>query len=124
MTALPPIGPAVEFTCRARLPRDYYLRVLGNDYSIDPTVIGWMVDGRADLDAMTARCNGLLVATHRRTWSKALTITDPEYIGRLLGCEIRSSTSIPVTAMTMIWHAIWPTTMPASASTSPARRSM
>lgn len=80
MTALPPISPAVGFTHRARLPRDYYLRVLGNDYSIDPTVIGRMIDIHADLDTVTARCDGLLVATHRRAWSKALTITDPAHV--------------------------------------------
>nr|WP_040872031.1 IS21 family transposase [Nocardia exalbida] len=80
MTALPPISPAVGFSNRARLPRDYYLRVLGNDYSIDPTVIGRMIDVHADLDTVTARCDGLLVAAHRRAWSKGLTITDPAHV--------------------------------------------
>ncbi|UAK30269.1 IS21 family transposase [Nocardia asteroides] len=80
MTVLPPIAPAVGFTSRARLPRDYYLRVLGNDYSIDPTVIGRLIDIHADLDTVTARCDGLLVATHRRAWSKAVTITDPAHV--------------------------------------------
>ncbi len=80
MAALPPIGPAIGFSYRARLPRDYYLRVLGNDYSIDPVVIGRMIDVHADLDAVVARCDGLLVANHHRAWSKALTITDPDHV--------------------------------------------
>ena len=44
MRPLPPVAPSVGFTARVRLPRDYYLRVLGNDYSIDPTVIGRLID--------------------------------------------------------------------------------
>jgi len=29
---------------RIRLPRDYYVRVFGNDHSVDPVAIGRMVD--------------------------------------------------------------------------------
>jgi hypothetical protein len=80
MTVLPPIAPTVGFTHRARLPRDYYLRVLGNDYSIDPTVIGRMVDVHADLDTVTARCGGSIVACHSRAWTRHQTITDPAHV--------------------------------------------
>ncbi len=80
MTALPPVAPSVGFTCRSRLPRDYYLRVLGNDYSIDPTMIGRMVDVHADLDTVAARCEGHVVASHRRAWSTRQTITDPAHV--------------------------------------------
>lgn len=80
MTALPPIGPTVGFAHRCRLPRDYYLRVLGNDYSIDPSVIGRMIDVHADLDTVTAHCDGQLVATHRRAWSTQRTVTDPTHV--------------------------------------------
>jgi transposase len=45
MLALPP--PA-GFAHRIRLGRDYYVRVLSNDYSVDPVAIGRMVDIRAD----------------------------------------------------------------------------
>ncbi len=80
MSVLPPIAPMVGFTSRARLPRDYYLRVLGNDYSIDPTAIGRMVDVHADLDTVTARCGGALVACHPRAWTRHQTITDPAHV--------------------------------------------
>jgi hypothetical protein len=80
MTVLPPIAPTVGFTHRSRLPRDYYLRVMGNDYSIDPTVIGRMVDVHADLDTVTARCAGTLVACHPRAWTRQRTITDPAHV--------------------------------------------
>ena len=49
MLALPPIAPNIGFTARVRLPRDYYVRVAGNDYSMDAAVIARMVQVRADL---------------------------------------------------------------------------
>ena len=55
MSPLPPAPPPAWFTTTVRLPRDYYLRVLGNDYSIDPAVIGRMIEVTADLDTVTAR---------------------------------------------------------------------
>ena len=80
MSSLPAAPPAVGFTARVRLPRDYYLRVLGNDYSIDPSVIGRMIDIHADLDTVTARCDGTLVASHPRSWARRQTITDPTHV--------------------------------------------
>jgi hypothetical protein len=49
-----------------RLGRDYYLRIAGNDYSVDPTVIGWFVDVHADLTTVTVTCAGLPVGRHER----------------------------------------------------------
>jgi transposase len=80
MRPLPPLPPAVGFTARLRLPRDYYLRVLSNDYSIDPTMIGRMIDVHADLDTVTARHEGTVVACHRRSWARRQTISDPAHV--------------------------------------------
>jgi hypothetical protein len=80
MSALPPLPPAVGFTARVRLPRDYYLRVLGNDYSIDPAMIGRLIDVHADLDVVTGRCEGTLVASHQRSWARRQTISDPTHV--------------------------------------------
>jgi hypothetical protein len=80
MLALPPMPPATGFSAWVRLPRDYYVRVAGNDYSVDPVVIGRMVEVHADLDAVTATCDGRAVATHQRCWATAQTITDPEHV--------------------------------------------
>jgi len=49
-----------------RLPRDYYVRVLGNDYSVDPVVIFGMVEVRVDLTTVIVTGEGRLVATHDR----------------------------------------------------------
>jgi hypothetical protein len=80
MSPLPATRPPAGFTSRARLPRDYYLRVLGNDYSIDPAVIGRMVEVTASLDTVTARCGSAQVACHPRSWARRQTVTDPAHV--------------------------------------------
>jgi transposase len=80
MLALPPVTPAFGFTARVRLGRDYYLRVLSNDYSVDPVAIGRMVDVQADLHSVTVHLDGLVLARHERAWGSAQVITDPEHV--------------------------------------------
>jgi Helix-turn-helix domain len=80
MSPLPPVPPPAGFSTTARLPRDYYLRVLGNDYSIDPAAIGRMIDIHADLDTVTARCDSAVVACHPRSRARRQTITDPAHV--------------------------------------------
>lgn len=40
MLPLPPVPPQVGWQASLRLPRDHYVRVDANDYSVDPAVIG------------------------------------------------------------------------------------
>lgn len=80
MLALPPITPTVGIHTLVRLPRDYYVRVGGNDYSVDPVMIARMVAVHADLDAVTVTCDGRVVATHQRCWATGQTITDPAHV--------------------------------------------
>jgi transposase len=80
MLALPPLAPPVGLRLRIRLPRDYYVRVFGNDYSVDPVAIGSIVDVVADLDLVTVHLGLRLVAQHPRSWGNALTITDPVHV--------------------------------------------
>lgn len=80
MLSLPPVPPSVGFTHRVRLGRDYYVRVLGNDYSVNPHVIGRFVDITAGLDTVTVRCAGQVVARHERSWDTRRTITDPVHV--------------------------------------------
>ncbi len=79
MLSLPPVAPVVGFATRVRLARDYYVRVLGNDYSVDPVAIGRFVDIHADLHRVQVRLEGRLVATHERVWCSGATITDPTH---------------------------------------------
>ncbi len=80
MTALPPVPPVVGFTDRVRLGRDYYVRVLGNDYSVDPVAIGRFVDITCGLEQVTVRCAGTMVAEHEHCWDLRRTITDPAHV--------------------------------------------
>ena len=80
MGGLPPIAPATGTVARVRLGRDYYVRILGNDYSVDPGVIGRLVDVHAGLDDVVVTCAGTPVATHPRCWAARQTVTDPAHV--------------------------------------------
>ncbi|GAB3359571.1 hypothetical protein GCM10027360_20640 [Amycolatopsis echigonensis] len=80
MLALPPIPLHLGWGNKIRLGRDYYVRLDTNDYSVDPTVIGRMVDVAADLDRVRVRCEGRVVAEHPRVWARGTTITDPVHV--------------------------------------------
>ena len=80
MLPVPPVAPAIGHRWWVRLGRDYYVRVAGNDYSVDPTVIGAMVEVTADLDRVLVRCQGRVVAEHARCWASATTVTDPAHV--------------------------------------------
>lgn len=79
MVALPPVAPRVGIQETVRLPRDYYVRLAGVDYSVHPGVVGRRVEVRASLDQVLVYCQGRLVAQHRRAWANTLTITDPQH---------------------------------------------
>jgi hypothetical protein len=80
MLALPPVPLHLGWRNKIRLGRDYYVRLDTNDYSVDPTVIGRMVDVSADLERVRVRAEGRVVAEHRRVWARGTTLTDPSHI--------------------------------------------
>jgi hypothetical protein len=80
MLALPPIPLHLGWRNRVRLGRDYYVRLDTNDYSVDPAVIGRMVEVAADLDRVRVRAEGRVVAEHTRVWARATTVTDPAHV--------------------------------------------
>ena len=77
MVPLPPVVPATGWHRTARLPRDHYVRLDGNDYSVDPVVIGRRVEVTAGLDRVRVTCDGRVVADHERCWARHQTISDP-----------------------------------------------
>jgi transposase len=79
MLALPPVEPVMGWRFSVRLPRDHYVRLDANDYSVDPRVIGRRVEVAADLDRVQVRCTGQLVADHPRCWAAHQSITDPAH---------------------------------------------
>ncbi|WP_144837317.1 IS21 family transposase [Kocuria rosea] len=80
MLPVPPVAPAIGHRTWVRLGRDYYVRVAGNDYSVNPSVIGAMVEVTADLDRVLVRHQGRVVADHARCWARATTVTDPAHV--------------------------------------------
>jgi transposase len=94
MLALPPVTPTVGFASRVRLPRDYYVRVASNDYSVDPTAIGRMVDIAANLAQITVTLDGKTLAVHDRVWSTGQTITDPAHVAQ--AAQLRHAFQHPI----------------------------
>ena len=80
MLALPPVPLHLGWRNKIRLGRDYYVRLDTNDYSVDPAVIGRMVDVAADLERVRVRAEGRIVAEHGRVWARGATITDPAHV--------------------------------------------
>ena len=62
-----------------RLPRDHYVRLDSNDYSVHPAVVGRRIEVHADLDRVWVTCEGAIVADHARVWAQHQTITDFEH---------------------------------------------
>jgi hypothetical protein len=81
MLPLPPIPLHLGWRNEIRLGRDYYVRLDTNDYSVDPTMIGRMVEVAADLDRVRVRSEGRIVAEHVRVWARGATVTDPVHVG-------------------------------------------
>lgn len=79
MLTLPPVAPVTGWRSSGRLPRDFYVRVDANDYSVHPGVIGRRIEVVSDLERVRAFCDGKLVADHARLWAKHQSLTLPEH---------------------------------------------
>ncbi|OIV39518.1 transposase [Mangrovactinospora gilvigrisea] len=100
MLALPPIEPARWWQFGLRLPRDHYVRIETNDYSIHPAAIGRRITMRIDAEQVTARLGEQLVARHERCWARHQTLTDPEHTaaGRALRTAFLTQRTSPAQA--------------------------
>ena len=63
MIALPPT-PLIGSAYRVRLPRDYYVPVVSNDYSVDPTVVGRFATADAVLATGSTAPGKVVVERH------------------------------------------------------------
>lgn len=77
MLPLPPVAPVTGWRTSLRLPRDHYVRLDANDYSVHPGAVGRRVEVAADLDRVRVFTEGRLVADHPRSWARHQTFTDP-----------------------------------------------
>ena len=80
MLALPPVPPPIGWQHTLRLPRDHYVRMDGNDYSVHPAAVGRRVLIRADLNRVWVLCEGSVMADHERIWAKHQTLADPQHL--------------------------------------------
>lgn len=105
---LPAGPPQLGWHHQVRLGRDYYVRLDTSDYSVDPEVIGRLVDVTASLDRVQARAERRVVAGHARAWARGITVTDPAHAAtaRQLRQEFRQRAARrrPVT-----FPGTWPT---------------
>lgn len=77
MLELPPVAPVTGWRLTTRLPRDHYVRVDSNDYSVHPAAVGRRVEIVADLEQVVVTLRGDEVARHERCWADHQSITDP-----------------------------------------------
>ncbi|WBB64660.1 IS21 family transposase [Streptomyces sp. WMMC500] len=77
MLPLPAVDPPAWWKTSLRLPRDHYVRVDTNDYSVHPLAVGRRVEVTADLEQVVAVCDGTEVARHARCWARHQSLTDP-----------------------------------------------
>ncbi|MBL1080340.1 IS21 family transposase [Nocardia sp. 2] len=80
MLGLPPVAPQTGWRRSARLPRDHYIRLDSNDYSVHPAVIGRRIEIVADLNRVRVFCGGRVVADHERIWAWHQTLSDPDHV--------------------------------------------
>ncbi len=95
MLVLPPVSPSLGWRESVRLPRDYYVRLDSNDYSVHPSVIGRRVEVAADLDTVTVTYAGRVVAAHARCWARHQSITDPQHAAAADALRARHQTTAP-----------------------------
>jgi transposase len=96
MVSLPPVAPVVGWRSSTRLPRDHYVRVDANDYSVHPAVVGRRVDITADAQRVRVSCEGRLVADHDRCWASGQSITDP--VHRAAAAQLRQARRLTAVA--------------------------
>jgi transposase len=80
MLALPPVAPVTGWRLVTRLPRDHYVRLDSNDYSVHPSAVGRRVQVSADLSEVVVTCENVEAARHVRCLAHHQTITDPAHV--------------------------------------------
>ena len=99
MMPLPPVLPDPSLRFSVRLPRDHYVRVDTNDYSVDPRFVGRRVDVHVTLSGVTVTCGDVEVARHRRCLAKHQSILAPDHaraLRRIRAEAVEAATVEPV----------------------------
>ena len=80
MLSLPPVPPSTGWEHTLRLPRDHYVRLDSNDYSVHPERGRPPNLGACRPGPGPVWCDGGLVVDHERIWARHQTITDPAHV--------------------------------------------
>jgi transposase len=80
MLTLPPVAPVTGWRSSGLLPRDHYVRVDSNDYSVHPAAVGHRVEVVTDLARVRVFQAGRVVGEHPRVWARHQSITDPAHL--------------------------------------------
>ncbi|MFI6485384.1 IS21 family transposase [Nonomuraea sp. NPDC050663] len=97
MVELPALPPQLGWTASVRLPRDHYVRLDANDYSVHPIAIGRLVEVFADLEQVRATCAGTSVARHDRCWAAHQTLTDDTHAQAARAFRRQRRAAVPTT---------------------------
>lgn len=79
MMVFPPVLPDPSWRHTIQLPRDHYVRVDTNDYSVNPRYVGRRVEVMVTLDEVIGACEDVEVARHRRCLAKHQTLLTADH---------------------------------------------
>src|SRR5438105_6365504 len=79
MLSFPPVLPDTTLRFSTRLPRDHYVRVDTNDYSVNPRFVARRIEVRVSLEEVVVTCAGTEVARHRRCLARHQSLLHPDH---------------------------------------------
>jgi transposase len=95
MMPFPPVLPDPSWRFATRLPRDHYVRVDSNDYSVNPRFVGRRVGVRVTSEEVVVTCEGTEVARHRRLLARHQTLLAPEHARALRAMRAEARVAAP-----------------------------
>jgi hypothetical protein len=102
MMGFPPVLPDPSWRFVTRLPRDHYVRVDTNDYSVNPRYVGRRVDVVVTLNEVVVVCNGTEVARHRRCLAKHQSVLAADHARVLRQMRVEAAALEPAALDTVV----------------------
>jgi len=96
MLAFPPVLPDPSWRFSTRLPRDHYVRVDTNDYSVNPRFVGRRIEVRVTLDEVIVTCDGTEISRHRRCLAGHQSLLVPEHARILRAMRAEQAIAAPI----------------------------
>lgn len=106
MMAFPPVLPDSSWRFSIRLPRDHYVRVARNDYSVNPRFVGRRVEVQVSLEEVIVTCQGTEIGRHRRFLGKHQTLLAVDHARVLRAMREEAAVPVPVAETTVDERAL------------------